>query len=81
MFFLAFLPQFVDPGAGAVAGQTLVLGLCFVALATLSDGGYALLAGAAAERLRRSDRARGRLRRVSGAAYVGLGALTALSPA
>ncbi len=81
MFFLAFLPQFVDPGAGAVAGQTLVLGLCFVALATLSDGGYALLAGAAAERLRRSNRARSRLRRVSGVAYVGLGALTALSPA
>ncbi len=81
MFFLAFLPQFIDPGAGAVAGQTLVLGLCFVVLATLSDGGYALVAGAAAERLRRSGRARSRLRRVSGAAYVGLGALTALSPA
>ena len=50
MFFLAFLPQFVDPAAGSVAGQTLVLGLCFVALATLSDGCYALLAGAVAER-------------------------------
>ena len=81
MFFLAFLPQFIDPSAGSVAGQTLVLGLCFVALATLSDGGYALLAGAVAERVRRSPRARGRLSRVSGAAYVGLGTLTALSPA
>ena len=81
MFFLAFLPQFVDPAAGSVAGQTLVLGLCFVALATVSDGGYALLAGVAAERLRRSDRARTRMRRASGAAYVGLGALTGLSPA
>lgn len=81
MFFLAFLPQFVDADAGAVAGQTLVLGLCFVALAMLSDGGYALLAGALAERLRRSPAARTRLRRVSGAAYLGLGALTALSPA
>ena len=81
MFFLAFLPQFVDPDAGAVAGQTLVLGLCFVGLATLSDGGYALLAGAVAERLRGSGVARARLRRVSGAAYLGLGALTGLSPA
>ena len=81
MFFLAFLPQFIDPSAGSVAGQTLVLGLCFVALATLSDGGYALLAGAVAERVRRSPRARARLSRVSGAAYVGLGTLTALSPA
>ena len=77
MFFLAFLPQFVDPAAGSVAGQTLVLGLCFVALATLSDGAYALLAGAVAARLRRGAR----LKRVSGAAYIGLGALTALSPA
>ena len=73
MFFLAFLPQFIDPGAGSVAAQTLVLGLCFVVLATLSDGAYALLAGLAAERLR----GRG-LKRVSGGAYVGLGALTAL---
>jgi threonine/homoserine/homoserine lactone efflux protein len=81
MFFLAFLPQFIDPGAGSVAGQTLVLGLCFVALATLSDGGYALVAGAVAERVRRSPRARARLSKVSGAAYVGLGTLTALSPA
>jgi threonine/homoserine/homoserine lactone efflux protein len=81
MFFLAFLPQFIDPGAGSVALQTLVLGLCFVALATLSDGGYALLAGAVAERVRRSPRTRARLSRVSGAAYVGLGALTGLSPA
>ena len=77
MFFLAFLPQFIDPAAGSVAGQTLVLGLCFVALATLSDGAYALLAGFAAARLRRGTR----LERASGAAYIGLGALTALSPA
>jgi threonine/homoserine/homoserine lactone efflux protein len=77
MFFLAFLPQFIDPAAGSVALQTLVLGLCFVALATLSDGAYALLAGFAAARLKRSRR----LKRVSGAAYIGLGALTALSPA
>ena len=81
MFFLAFLPQFIDPSAGSIAAQTLVLGLCFVGLATLSDGGYALLAGAVAERVRRSPRARGRLSRVSGAAYLGLGTLTALSPA
>jgi threonine/homoserine/homoserine lactone efflux protein len=80
MFFLAFLPQFVDPAAGDVAAQTLVLGLCFLALATLSDGGYALAAGAVAERLRRSEAARTRMRRASGAAYVGLGALAALTP-
>jgi threonine/homoserine/homoserine lactone efflux protein len=72
MFFLAFLPQFIDPAAGPVATQTLVLGLCFVALATLSDGAYALLAGLAAERLQHR-----RVARASGAAYIGLGALIA----
>jgi threonine/homoserine/homoserine lactone efflux protein len=49
-----------------------VLGLCFVALATLSDGAYALLASVAAKRLERR-----RLARASGAAYIGLGAALA----
>jgi threonine/homoserine/homoserine lactone efflux protein len=71
MFFVAFLPQFVDPAH--VTSQTLALGLVFVALATLTDGGYALLAGAFAQRLH-GDR---RLAKVSGVAYLGLGALAA----
>ncbi len=53
IFFLAFLPQFVDPsagsGAGSVAGsvtlQVLWLGLIYCGLAFLTDSGYALLAG------------------------------------
>src|SRR5919112_3699123 len=36
LFFLAFLPQFVDPGAGPVAPQMLVLGTLLVAIGTLS---------------------------------------------
>ena len=59
MFFLAFLPQFIDPAAGSVATQTLVLGLCFVALATISDGAYALLAGFAADRAAARGASRG----------------------
>lgn len=46
LFFGAFIPQFVDP-AGPVVAQTLVLGLTFMAVATVLDGGYALLAGRA----------------------------------
>src|SRR5262245_60890147 len=38
LFFLAFLPQFVDASKGAVGGQILVLGLIFVALGVISDG-------------------------------------------
>jgi threonine/homoserine/homoserine lactone efflux protein len=81
MFFLAFLPQFVDPARGSVAAQTAVLGFVFVALATLNDAAYALLAGALANRLRRSVSMRRRLRRASGAIYLGLGALAGAAPA
>lgn len=46
LFFGAFIPQFVRP-EGPVVAQTLVLGMTFMAVATLLDGGYALLAGRA----------------------------------
>jgi threonine/homoserine/homoserine lactone efflux protein len=72
LFFLAFLPQFIDPASGPIWTQTLTLGLVFVALATLTDGLYALVAGAFVERLRRRRKT---LSRVSAAAYAGLGAL------
>lgn len=45
VFFLAFLPQFVDPALGAVPLQILLLGLLYAALALMTDGSYALLAG------------------------------------
>jgi threonine/homoserine/homoserine lactone efflux protein len=81
IFFLAFLPQFIDPAAGSVAAQTAMLGVVFVALATLSDGAYALAAGALAERMRRSGGAQRSLGRAGGAAYLGLGAFIALGSA
>jgi threonine/homoserine/homoserine lactone efflux protein len=77
LFFLAFLPQFVDPEAGSAALQIAVLGLLFVVLAVFSDSLWALAAGTASARLRGS---RGFLRvqrYVSGSVFVGLGALTA----
>ncbi|WP_169982939.1 LysE family translocator [Microbispora sp. H10836] len=79
MFFLAFLPQFVDPALGAVAPQVLVLGAVWVALGMASDGTYALLASVLAGRLRSSARARRRLDRGSGVVYLGLGAVAALA--
>jgi threonine/homoserine/homoserine lactone efflux protein len=78
VFFLAFLPQFVDPGVGPAAPQVAVLGLCFVALGIVSDGAWAVLAGAAGRRLRRSASVRRRLDRASGVTYLGLGAVAAL---
>jgi threonine/homoserine/homoserine lactone efflux protein len=78
LFFLAFLPQFVDPARGDAAVQMLVLGGIFIALAVLSDCAYALLAGAVVGRLGRSGRARRRTRLFTGSVYLALGALTAL---
>jgi threonine/homoserine/homoserine lactone efflux protein len=79
IFFVAFLPQFVDPSRGPIALQTLLLGTLFTLLAVLSDGAYALLAGAIGARLRAGQRARRRLARLSGGVYIGLGLSAALS--
>ncbi|WP_219468136.1 LysE family translocator [Nonomuraea rhizosphaerae] len=75
IFFLAFLPQFTDPGLGPIAPQILVFGLLWVLLGLASDGTYALLSSALAGRLRRSARARRRLDVGSGLVYLGLAAL------
>jgi threonine/homoserine/homoserine lactone efflux protein len=77
LFFLAFLPQFVDPDRGAVAPQVLALGVLFIGIAMLSDSTYALVAGSVRGWLGERRRA---LARVSGCSYVGLGVLAALSP-
>jgi threonine/homoserine/homoserine lactone efflux protein len=79
LFFIAFLPQFVDRDAGSVAVQLLVLGLVFVGLAVVSDSVWALAAGTAASRLRASPRFLAARRYVSGSVFVGLGAVTAFA--
>lgn len=79
IFFLAFLPQFIDRDAGSIPLQVTALGLCFVAVAFVSDGVYALLAGSAAERLRGSSAVQRRLDRSSGVIMIGLGAVAALT--
>jgi threonine/homoserine/homoserine lactone efflux protein len=79
LFFLAFLPQFVDPESGSAALQLAVLGLVFVVLAVLCDSLWALAAGTASERLRDSRRFLAVQRYVSGSVFCGLGALTAVA--
>jgi threonine/homoserine/homoserine lactone efflux protein len=79
LFFLAFLPQFVNPSAGAVAPQMLVLGTLLVGLGVVSDGTYALVAAGAGRRLRETAAARRRLDRVSGGVFVSLGLVAALA--
>jgi threonine/homoserine/homoserine lactone efflux protein len=79
LFFLAFLPQFVDVSKGAVAVQILALGLIFVALGVVSDGLYAVAAGTAGAWLKRDGRLLRAERYVSGGVFVGLGLTAALA--
>jgi len=78
IFFLAFLPQFVDPSM-AVAPQVLVLGVEFIAIAVISDGAYALIAGTLGERIRDSALANRWVDRAAGGTLVALGGLAAIS--
>jgi len=79
-FFLAFLPQFVDP-ARAVGPQLLTLGLVFTALAVVSDSLFAVLAGGVHRWLRAGHapqfvRAQ---RYLSGGVFIALGVSAALT--
>jgi threonine/homoserine/homoserine lactone efflux protein len=76
LFFLAFLPQFVDPHE-STRGQLAVLGAVFVAIALASDLVWALVAGTAGAVLRKSRTFLRIQRYVSGTIFVGLGALAA----
>jgi len=79
VFFAAILPQFVDRGAGDVSLQMLLLGAVFFVIALISDGAWALAAGAARSWLGRSPR---RLELVGGAGgltMIGIGAGLAFS--
>ena len=75
LFFLALLPQFLDPAAGPLATQVLVLGTVLAVLGSAVGTLYALAAGAAGVWLRAR---RGVLRRVSGVVYLALGAAAVL---
>jgi len=79
VFFLAFVPQFVDVDAGATTGQLIALGALFIALGLVTDGAYALAGGWIGDRVRRSPRATRRSETTAGAIYIGLGLTTALS--
>ncbi|MDQ6525947.1 LysE family translocator [Nocardioides sp. LHD-245] len=62
LFFLAFLPQFLTPGATGVAAQAevLALGIVTVLVALLVDLTYAVSAGLLGRRVRRRARERNR---------------------
>lgn len=79
LFLLALFPQFLDPTAGSVALQIIVLGTLMAALGLLIDVLYALAAGALGAWLRAHPAAARRQDYFTGAVYIVLGAAAALS--
>jgi threonine/homoserine/homoserine lactone efflux protein len=70
IFFLSFLPQFVDPARGTPPLQVLVLGVLFILLACVPDFSWAVGAGKLRPRLARLRRRV--VHRVSAAVYAAL---------
>ena len=82
LFFLSFLPQFIDPDKGAAWSQALVLGITFVLIGCLTDGLYALTASALRARLLSGRTLPFVQRYVAGTVFIGLGLVAATtSPA
>ena len=73
LFFLAFLPQFVDAAAPHKAAAFLALGMIFIATGTLWCVGLAAFASRAASRIRQSGRASLWINRALGGLFVYLG--------
>ncbi len=74
LFFLAFLPQFIDARRGSVALQILVLGLIFNVGGTLVNLAVACAGGTLGELLRRSPRFAQVQKWFTGLVFIGLGA-------
>jgi len=77
LFFLSFIPQFVNRAHGHVFLQFVTLGTISVMLNTTADLMVIALAGPLGEHIRSSARFRRRQRTVSGAIMIGLGAYLA----
>ena len=79
LFFLSFIPQFVNRGSVHVFAQFLVLGSISVALNTSADLMVTALAGPLGSRIRTSARFRKQQRTATGVIMIGLGTYLATS--
>ena len=79
LFFLAFLPQFVDPARGHAAAQTALLGTLFAAQTVLIFGAIGWYAGAVGGWLRGRPAVGRWLDRATGVLFIGLGVRLALA--
>ncbi len=79
IFFLAFLPQFIDADAANTTAQMVALGLAFMALTLVVFVGYGLLAAYARTYVIEQPTVMTVLRRSFAVAFAGLGARLALA--
>jgi threonine/homoserine/homoserine lactone efflux protein len=79
LFFLAFLPQFVEPTRGSVALQTLFFGGLLMVMGLCTDSLYAVISGNAGDWLKRQPAFASAQRYVAGVVFIGLGVTTAVS--
>ncbi len=75
LFFLSYLPQFIDADRGSAALQSLILGTTFVILGSVSDSLFALLASALRGTLLRGKSLPFVQRYVAGTVFIALGAI------
>ncbi len=79
IFFLAFLPQFIDQNGANPALQTFVLGMTLVTIGLISDSVYALIGGGLGDWFRRLPGAARATRLTAGITYLALASLAAVS--
>lgn len=79
VFFAAVLPQFVDPAGAHPSVQMLLFGGVFIAIALVSDGTWALVAGTARDWFARSPGRLSNIGLAGGLAMIGVGAKLAVT--
>src|SRR5580698_10042082 len=79
LFFLSFIPQFVNPRSGHVFLQFILLGAISVVMNTSADLIVVALSGPLGRRIRSSATFRRRQRTATGAIMIGLGTYLAMS--
>jgi threonine/homoserine/homoserine lactone efflux protein len=75
LFFLAFLPQFVDVEMGSMATQLVMIGTCYTLVTLCCDCGVALISGKLGRWLSKHPKAIYWQDRLAGGVLVGLGLL------
>ncbi len=81
LFFLSFLPQFVDAKAGGIEWQMALLGLAFMAVTVVVFGAVAVFSGWIGERLRAHPAIGERLNVFAGLTFIALGIRVAMPDA